>query len=70
MSEWELFKSYLDYVKSHYDSMETWEDNDKLQEAIYSIEKEICILNSYFICIRREEIRYEPVSYLSNRCRL
>ena len=44
MSEWELFKSYLDYVKSHYDSMETWEDNDKLQEAIYSIEKEICRL--------------------------
>ena len=44
MSEWELFKSYLDHVKSHYDSMETWEDNDKLQEAIYSIEKEICRL--------------------------
>ena len=44
MSEWKLFKSYLDYVKSHYDSMETWEDNDKLQEAIYSIEKEICRL--------------------------
>ena len=37
MSEWELFKSYLDYVKSHYDSMETWEDNDKLQEAIDKI---------------------------------
>ena len=44
MSEWELFKSYLDYVKSHYDSMETWTDDDKLQEAIYSIEKEICRL--------------------------
>ena len=41
MSEWKLFKSYLDYVKSHYDSMETWNDNEKLQEAIYSIEKEI-----------------------------
>ena len=44
MSEWKLFKSYLDYVKSHYDSMETWTDDDKLQEAIYSIEKEICRL--------------------------
>lgn len=44
MSEWKLFKSYLDYVKFHYDSMETWNDNDKLQEAIYSIEKEICRL--------------------------
>lgn len=44
MSEWKFFKSYLDYVKSHYESMETWTDDDKLQEAIYSIEKEICRL--------------------------
>lgn len=41
MSEWELFKAYLDYVKNHFDSMRTWADEEKLQESVLAIEKEI-----------------------------
>ena len=59
MSEWELFKSYLEYVKSHYNSMETWEDNDKLQEAIYSIEKEICRLK--WRCFNMKQRGYKVI---------
>lgn len=41
MTEWNDFQSFLDYVKSYYNNMETWSDKDKLQETVYAIEKEI-----------------------------
>lgn len=41
MNEWQNFKTYLDYIKTHFESMKTWSDKDKLQETIFAIENEI-----------------------------
>lgn len=41
MKDWEMFKYYIDFAKSYYDNMETWTDRDKLQETVFSIEREI-----------------------------
>ena len=41
MTEWEMFQYYLDYVKSYFNNMKTWSEQDKLKETIRAIEKEI-----------------------------
>ena len=50
MTEWEKFQSYLDFVKSHFNSMKTWSDEDKLQESVRAIETEIKRLKEEGVC--------------------
>lgn len=41
MNQWEEFQVFLDYTIAHFESMKSWSDEDKLNEAVRAIEKEI-----------------------------